>query len=436
MRGWMASGRNVLAAWVVMAPVALQAQSTDSVTERRRSVESGLLPQVVAEGEQGFLVAERMAEHRVPGLSVAVINDGEVEWAAGYGVKGLDGAEPVGESTLFQAASISKSLTAAAALVQVDDGVLELDRDVSEYLRSWALPEGAQTSDRRVTLRALLSHTAGVNVRGFGGVPKGSRLATTVEVLEGGAGTPEVRVTSTPGEGFRYSGGGYQLVQLILEDAAGEPFTALVTRTVLDPLQMDRSTFEQPLPRELEADVAIGHQRSAERLVDTVPGGWNEHPALAAAGLWTTPTDLARFALGLRAAWLGQGGAILDSESVGAMLTPTAGPWGLGVPVSGTGDGLSFGHGGNSPGYASFYVLYPATGDGVVVMANATAAGPLMMEVVRAVERVYGWPGDFAPRETLSLFGWLWRVVLWSGPLVLAVAVAWRWRAQRPLRFR
>ncbi len=412
---------------LVLFPATLQAQSLDSIAIRRQAVESSLLPQVVSPGESGFDLAERMAEHRVPGLSIAVIHDGVVEWAAGYGTTRLWDGDSIRATTLFQAASVSKSLTTMAVLRQVEEGVLDLDQGVGEYLRSWTLPNGAQTAEERVTLRRLLSHTAGINVHGFGGVTRGGRLATSAEVLEGGAGTQAIRVESTPGQQFRYSGGGYQIVQLLLEDVTGEPFAQLLRRTILDPLAMERSTFEQPLPEELVPYAASGHQRSADRAVDTIPGGWHEHPAQAAAGLWTTPSDLAQFALGIRSTWLGESDGIVGRESAGEMLTVVENGWGLGLPVSGTGESLSIGHGGNNPGFAAFWVLYPVTGDGVVVMANSTASGDLIMEVVRAVERVYGWPGDYAPKEDMGVEGWLLRIVLWFGVLWLAGVAAWKW---------
>lgn len=425
-----------LFAVLLLMPTTLQAQSPDSIALRRHAVESSLLPQIISPGDSGFDLKERMEEHRVPGLSIAVINDGELEWAAGYGLKRLWSSDSVQESTLFQAASISKSLTALTVLSLVEDEVLDLDQDVSEYLRSWTLPEGAQTAEQRVTLRRLLTHSAGINVHGFVGVPVGGRLPTTTELLEGGAGTERIRVVSIPGERFRYSGGGYQIVQLVLEDVSGGPFARLMRSTVLEPLGMEGSTFDQPLPEELVPDAASGHQRSADRKLDTIPGGWYERSAPAAGGLWTKPSDLARFALGIRAAWLEEPGALLGPPMARTMLTPGKGRWGLGIPVSGIGESLSFGHGGNSPGYAAFWVLYPETGDGVVVMANARASGDLLMEVVRAVERVYGWPGDFAPRESLPFERVILRALFWVGALGLAGVAAWRWYARQSLMHR
>ncbi len=419
---------SALTGLALLLPSVLQAQSSEAVVERRRAVEASLLPQIMRPGEEGYSVVERMVEHRVPGLSIAVIRRGEVEWAAGYGVKRLGTADSVDVTTLFQAASISKPLAATAVLRLVDSGHLGLDDDVMHYLTSWVLPVGSQTAGNPVTLRRLLSHTAGVNVHGFGGVPRGSRLPTTTEVLEGGAGSSPIRVEEAPGDSFNYSGGGYQIVQLVLEEVTEEPFAGLMRNAILGPLGMARSTFAQPLPAELGPAAAVGHQRSRDRLLDTVPGGWYDHPAQAAAGLWTTPTDLARFALGIRAAWLGEPGAILSRESTQTMLAAQNGPWGLGVPVSGSGESLSFGHGGNSPGYASFFVLYPVSGDGVVVMGNGRTSGALLMEVVRAVARVYEWPGgDYAPRVSLSAEGLMLRLLLAVGGGALAVYIGTRW---------
>jgi CubicO group peptidase (beta-lactamase class C family) len=420
-----------LVAVLVVPSTVLSAQSPDSIAMRRQAVESSLLPPIISPGEEGYALRDRMTEHRVPGVSIAVINDGEVEWAAGYGVKRLWSTDSVDAATLFQAASVSKSLTAVAVVQFVEEGLLDLDQDVANYLSSWTLPEGAQTAEERVTLRRLLSHTAGVNVHGFGGVPKGRGLATSAEVLEGRSRTDPIRVESEPGSRFRYSGGGYQIVQMLLEDVTGEQFGQLMRHRVLDELDMDQSTFEQPLPDDLVPQAAAGHQRSADRFLDTIPGGWYDHPAQAAAGLWTTPADLARFALGIRDAWAGESEAIVSQESAQAMLTGVENGWGLGMPVSGTGRSLSFGHGGNSPGYAAFWVLYPESGDGAVVMANARSSGKLIMEVVRAVERVYGWPGEFAPRENLPFGEWMGRMLLRLAILMMAVVGVWFWYTRR-----
>jgi CubicO group peptidase (beta-lactamase class C family) len=416
---------------VVVAVLALVAsapdpQAPDSITERRNAVESGLLPPVVVDGETGFDIRERMLEHGVPGLSVAVISDGRVEWASGYGVKRKGDPDSVVASTLFQAASISKPLTAATVLRLVDEGRLDLDRDVSDYLRSWLLPKGEQTAEHPVTLRRLLTHTAGVDVHSFGGLSRGSELPTAADMLAGIGGMEAVHITATPGERFDYSSGGYQIVQVVLEDVTGESFPALVDRLVFAPLEMDRSTFEQPLPGALVPEAAAGHARN-----DTIRGGWQEQPARAGGGLWTSASDLALFAIGIRDAWLGEPGAILERETAREMLTEQVAQWGLGLALSGAGENLSFGHAGDNRGYSALLVFYPVSGDGVVVMANGAFSRPLLLEVVRAVARVYDWPDDYAPEVRTRLTTRARRALPLLGALTLLGLCVWWWRRPR-----
>ena len=387
---------------LILAATPALAQRPDEAAERQRSVEAGLLPAVLVAGapQPTYSVTDRMAHYGVPAVSVAVINDGRIEWARGYGVREAGGS--VTTATLFQAASISKPITATAALRLVEAGRLDLDGDVNDRLRSWHVPESAYTAEHPVTLRGLLSHTAGLTVSGFPGYAAGEAVPTLVGVLDGEGNTDPVRVDTTPGTAARYSGGGFAVAQLLVEDVTGEPFAAVVGRTVLDPLGMERSTFAQPLPDALGGEAAVAHDEGGA----PVAGRWHTYPERAAAGLWTTPTDLARFLLGLRAAWLGEPGAILSPEMTREMFTRGMVSYGLGIGVDNAGDSLRVGHNGANWGYRAVMVLYPATGDGAVVMTNADAGGEIRYEILRAISQAYGWP-DFKPdaREVVTLGG-------------------------------
>jgi CubicO group peptidase (beta-lactamase class C family) len=321
-------------------------------------------------------------------VSIAVINDGHVEWAAGYGVRVVGSSDSVTVSTLFQAASISKPVTALAALRLVDEGHLDLDSDVNRWLRSWQIPESRYTLEQPVTLRSLLSHTAGFNVGGFPGYRRGAVVPSAVDVLEGRGNTAAVRLDTVPRSRFQYSGGGYTVAQVLIEDVTHESFQDALKRLVLDPLGMYQSTFAQPLPTPLREEAASAHERN----VGPVDGRWLTHPELAAAGLWTTPMDLARFALGIRAAYLSERGAILSPATAKEMLTVQKGGYGLGPGLGGEAETLLFAHPGGNVGFRAFFVLHAHTGDGVVVMSNADGGDALNMEIVRAVSRVYDWP--------------------------------------------
>jgi CubicO group peptidase (beta-lactamase class C family) len=266
-----------------------------------------------------------------------------------------------------------------------------LDGDVGGLLRSWRIPENPHTRSQSVTLRGLLSHTSGLTVHGFPGYPAGATVPSLVEILEGAGNTAPVVVTQAPGTAARYSGGGYTVAQLLIEDVTGESFAAVAEREVLRPLGMERSTFAQPLPTARNGEAAIAHGRRGV----PVRGRWHTYPEQAAAGLWTTPADLARFLLALRRAWSGDEGAILHPESIRTMLTPAlrAGPrYGLGIGVFDNGGGLQVEHGGANHGYRALMRMYVESGDGVVIMTNAHEDGELRMEILRAVARVYRWP--------------------------------------------
>lgn len=339
--------------------------------------------------EAGYDLEERMATFRVPGASVAVFDGGEVVWARGYGVVEVGGDQPVTPDTRFQAASISKPVTAVGVLRLVESGSLDLDRDVNDLLRSWTLPQSDLAGGETVTLRRILSHRAGLNVHGFPGYARGAELPSLPQILDGEepANTDPVRVTLPPGAGERYSGGGTTVAELVLEDVTGIPFPDLMDELVLGPAGMEGSTFEQPLPRQWERYAARAHDWNGAPL----EGGWHAYPERAAAGLWTTPTDLARLALQVQAAFDGSGEALLTAGSAREMLTPRGGSFGLGFMVEGEGDGAVFHHGGANRGFRALLVAYREGGRGVVVMTNGDNGDPIAAEVARVVARSRGW---------------------------------------------
>ncbi|MBZ9751402.1 beta-lactamase family protein [Deinococcus sp. HMF7604] len=349
----------------------------------------------------GMSLTDRMAFHHVPGVSVAVIDHGQVVWARGYGVLQAGQPAPVTPSTLFQAASISKAVTATAALRLVQSGQLGLDVPVNQTLRSWQLPENALTRQHPVTLRHLLAHTAGIGMPGYLGYPAGQALPTLRQVLDGQAPATSqpVRVERRPGQAYAYSGGGYEVLQLLMQDAAGTAFPDLMRRQVLAPLGMTRSGFTQPLPAALESQAAVAHQPNGTPL----PGRWHTYPELAAAGLWSTPSDLARWLLALSGAAQKTPGAVLSPGVMDQMLTnhtPGLKGWqhayGLGLTLHGHGPTLSFGHSGINQGFRAIAVMYPQTGQGAVIMTNGENGVPLYNELLESIAAAYHWPGHQA----------------------------------------
>lgn len=370
------------------------------VKKRIEAVETGLLPTVLIRGRYHRMkLRERMAHHRVPAVGVAVINEGRIEWARGYGVLQAGAAQPADDRTLFQAGSVSKPVTAVAALQLVERGLIDLDENVNNRLLTWKVPDNEFTDVHPVTLRWLLSHRAGLSAQQVFGHPPGSKRPTLLQILDGlpPSPNPPVRVEKTPGESFAYSNFGYCIVELLLADVAGCSFADLVHDSVLRPLAMNDSTFERPLPERLRGQAAHGHTSDGVPTADW----WLGEEMAAAGGLWATPSDVARFAIEIQSAYAGQSRKVLSPETARAMLTPQrGGPTGLGVFVEGSEPSLRFRHSGTGQGYQCEMVVYPSRGQGAVVMTNSDSGHMLVTEVLGAVASVYGWP-DFLAEKTV-----------------------------------
>lgn len=362
------------------------------LAERINRIEHGLFAatRMVEQRERKASLLDQMAHYEVPGVSIAVIHQDRIEWARGYGVQDVETREPVTPDTLFQAASISKPVSATAVLRLVEAGRLDLDEDVNTYLRSWQMPANGAWQPR-VTLRLLLCHGAGTTVHGFPGYPRDAEVPTLLQVLDGGlhVNTDPIRVNALPGTQFRYSGGGYCIVQQVLMDVTGQPFPQLMRELVLEPVGMRQSTFEQP------QTAATGHRPGAK----AVSGKWHIYPEMAAAGLWTTPSDLARFALALQHAWAGRSNDFLSQETVRDMLTPQVESFsGLGPRLDGQGDSARFSHTGGNEGFRCIVEAYVHGDIGAAIMTNADEGFSVIEGVLPALAREYQWP-DYLPKE-------------------------------------
>jgi len=378
----------------VLAP---QVKSGPSVVEARiQRIQDSIVPGTLVKGEavQTKKLSDLMSELHVPGVSIAVIHNGEIEWARGFGVT-RTGGPPVTSEKLFQAASISKPVTALAVLHLVQSGKLDLDTDVNKYLKSWKVPENEFTAKKKVTLRELLTHTAGTTVHGFPGYAAGSPVPTLVQVLNGEkpANTPAIRVDTLPGTNWSYSGGGYVIIQQLLEDVTGKPFPKIMQELVLGPIGMTHSTYQQPLPAARLPEAATPYDQSGQPIV----GGPHTYPEMAPAGLWTTPSDLARYAIEVQRALAGKSNRVISAATARKMLTAGIKHWGLG-PVTGGSDGHPyFGHGGANEGFQCNLIVYE-NGDGAIIMANSDRGGALGEEIQRTIAYEYKWP-DFQPTE-------------------------------------
>lgn len=349
-----------------------------------------LLPPLGTRAPVEVDLLDRMKTSGVPAVSLAVFDAEEILWAQGFGTAEAGTDTPVTTSTLFQAGSISKLVTALAALRLVDMGKLDLDADINAYLQTWRVPRVGSWQPR-ITVRQLLSHSAGTTVHGFTGYRRDEPIPSLCQTLDGipPAKNPPVRVTSLPGVQFRYSGGGTTIVQMAMMDHMRTSFPGLMDQLVLGPLGMFASRFQQPLPPSLEPLAASGHWTDA----DIAGGRYYIHPELAAAGLWTTPSDLARLAIGIQRASMGRHNAILRQDTAHSMLRPQIAPHiGLGSFFEGEGAASRWGHSGDTYGFNAMLTVFRETGQGVAIMLNALTGSALMSDLLRTLARDHNWP--------------------------------------------
>lgn len=391
--------------WSVMVPVFLslasfafaRQQDQSTIKAHIENIENGLLPPVLVKGDPGWNIYERMETYGVPGVSIAVIHNFEIAWAKGYGVKDVVTNEPVDENTMFQAASISKSLNATAILKRVQDGMLSLDADVNDYLHSWKIPDNEFTTTKKVTLANLLSHTGGITLRSPQSYAVGEAVPTIQQILRGKfpASNSPVTVDMEPGRHFSYSTGGIIISQLVLMELENKLYPQIMEELVLAPLEMTNSTFAQPLPSALTDRAAAGH--SGGRRIE---GKFWIQPDLAAGGLWSTPSDLARFAVEHQLSALGRSNKILTQEMEERMMTPyISDDHGLGFSIHGD----YFEHWGGIRGYASLLFAHKTAGYGAVIMVNFDNFA-LILEILRAIAREYEWEGYLPePLEIVSI---------------------------------
>lgn len=365
------------------------------------AVENGLIRPVYIEGDSLWNIEERMKYYGVPGVSIAVIKDNKIAWTKAYGIMDKETNEPVTTKTLFQAGSISKPVAAYGALKAVESGKLSLSGDVNTYLTSWKLPDNEFTKEKKVTLEQLVSHTAGLTVHGFLGYSPDLPVPTVVQVLDGAApaNSPPVRVDKAPGGAFRYSGGGYTVMQQMMIDVYGKSFPEIEKELVLGPLGMNNSTYDQPLDEVSVKLAATGYLPDHSQ----TKGKRHTYPEMAAAGLWTTAEDLAKFAIDIQQTLKGESNKVLSKEMVQRMLTPVDGGFiGLGIFIDDKKGDIYFGHGGWDEGFSSEMKAHKDKGYGVVVLTNSNHPS-FIGEVIRSVARAYKWDNVVPEYKKLGL---------------------------------
>lgn len=377
----------LIAAILLFSLVSLGQQSTAS--QELAAIENGLLlPRTIAGTvPETYNLEERMRILNVPGVSIAVVRDGKIHFAKGYGMANTTTGTKVTTETLFQAGSISKPLAALGALKLVEEGKLDLDTDVNTYLKNWKVPDNEFTQEQKITLRHLLTHTAGTTVHGFPGYRQTEPMPSTSGVLEGKGNTDALDIDTKPGTNWRYSGGGYTIMELIVEDVTGMELDVYLDPTILLPLGMSHSTYAQPLPKS-KHDMASAAYTSDGKIVE---GYWNNYPEQAAAGLWTTPTDLATYYIAIQEIMAGKRTGPLAKTTVEQMLTQHENGWGLGPTLKMIDGTMLFGHGGKNEGFSNNMMGFVNKGDAVVVMTNGDNGTKIMQEILAAVSAQYDW---------------------------------------------
>ena len=361
-----------------------------TAAERQHDVLQQLLPRFVKQGEPlpYMRLANRMAAHGVPGVSIAVIHEGSLDWSAGFGVCQTNTGTSVTSHTLFQAASISKPVCCLLSLQLREAGQLDLDTPVHLGLQSWQMPWLPAEHAHLVTLRSLLSHCAGMGVHGFPGYPAGSRLPTIPEILDGLGNTEAVRLIRAPEQQWKYSGGGYMIAQQYIEDVTQISLEALADSLVFAPLGMKHSRFAAELDTQQWSDVALAHDAQG----NTIAGGWHRYPELAAAGLWTTAEDLAQILLAMDSARLNPEVSPISKEILAELSTDHCVDYSLGFFLEGQGQRRVMRAGGSNEGYRCHMYYLPERRQGAAVMTNGENGDALINEIYRAVSLVYNWP--------------------------------------------
>jgi len=377
--------------FIILTPffIGCATEETPILDEEISAIENGLTPAIIVKGGEPLLfsIYDRMKYHKVPGLSIAIVREGKIRWAKGYGEANTDSGTMIDINTIFQAGSISKPLAALAALKLVEDDKVDLDLDVDSYLTNWKIEENEFTKEEKVTLRRLLTHTAGMTVHGFPGYQQTDTFPSIEQVLNGEGNTPKIYVDTTPGTIWRYSGGGYTVMEKVVEDVSGLPLEEYIEQNILKPLGMDNSTFEQPLPAKFHANASAAYD-SEGKLIE---GLWHNYPEQAAAGLWTTPSDLAIYCIGVQDILAGKSDGFLSKETIEMMLTKHKGDWGLGPSLAWDADSLRFQHGGKNAGFTNNMMAFAHNGDALIIMTNADNGGRLISEIERSISNYYQW---------------------------------------------
>lgn len=387
-------------AFVALTAVNAQPKYSKEIAAQIKQVENGLVGRLKIDGKE-YNILDRMAYYKVKGLSIAVVHNYQVIWAKGYGWADEKEKRAVTTSTLFEPGSISKSLNAVGVLKLAQDQKIDLDADINTYLQSWKFPYDSLSKGKKITLKNLLSHTAGLSVHGFPGYDRKSKIPTLPEILDGKspANTAAVRSLFEPGLRYQYSGGGTTISQLIIEEVSKQPYHIFMYNNVLKPMGMLQSSYQQPPAAEKMNNIATGYRADGTE----VENKFHVYPEQGAAGLWTTPTELGNYIIETQLALMGKSSKVLTQSMTQLRLTPFIDQSSaLGVFAENREGAKYFSHSAANEGFRGFYVGSMEGGNGLAVFVNSDNGG-ILSEVINSITIAYNWKGFSRPAEVKTV---------------------------------
>lgn len=358
--------------------------------EKKIQLEAGIRGQVkfLGESDNFSSIADKMSEYKIPALSLAVINEGKIEWADMYQNANFPEEQELDCASIFQAASLSKPVTFLAALRMHSAGEIDLDKNIQNYLKDFEMPQGKQTAENPITFRNIFSHTSGITSGGYEGYAKDLALPSDLDVLKGseGVNSPAIQVITPPNETLAYSGGAYTVSELALQDIFNEEFPEIMKKWILEPAGMEHSDFTQPLPESKSNQVAKGYTQSGEVL----DGGWRNYPEQAAAGLWSNAVDMSKFLIEIYNAYNGKS-SLFSQSDIKSMMSHERDGRAYGFIVNRSGDDIAITHYGGNAGYRTGMTISLTNGNGLVYLMNSDNGGALGNELLLSTSQVYNW---------------------------------------------
>ncbi|NQZ11469.1 MAG: serine hydrolase [Algicola sp.] len=346
-------------------------------------------------------VEQAMAKSGLLGLSVAVIEDYKISWTKTWGVKNAKTKTAIDAQTSFSTASISKAITATVFAILAEKGLIDLDKPVALYLKSWQLPDNEFTQSTTITLRHLLSHTAGTTMHGFKDFYLGQTIPSLVDVLKGGPipGTRTMDVDFNPGSQWRYSGGGYVIAQVAIEDHLGKSLAAIAQEHLFKPLGLENTTMWQPHQKGFLSNAATAHNRKGEVI------GLPICPQLAPSGMWSNPTDMATLIIEMQNALRGAPTKVISTKVAKLVTTEVKMGIGLGWFVSDPiGNRGSFSHGGANTGTGGHIYGTMTEGYGIAVFGNGPNGirVPMLNKLKASIIKAHDWRIELPGKEAMT----------------------------------